>query len=257
MNYPETPHLVYDFKTGDVIDPLTGVVVDRIYVSTPYRKTEEGYVFDASIIPFSDEMNPLHLPRTSYEFMHEVIDLYYTVKALIPIYGMPQYLLEMNARFYLRRLKGMPHTDEMKAALLYVILEQNEIIVDEIDFSKAVGIPLPKLRSAIMAVKRRLDKANKHIPFRTRVVKLILYYGRKFDLPADAISKAVRLYKSKPVERFTPRSIALATIYIAMQKSLTFKEFVKMVGASENLRRAIKCLRKAWNMQDNAGNRKC
>lgn len=249
--------LVYDYARGEVIDVLTGEVVDRIYVYEPMRKTEDGdRVIDIEPIQVYDEIHPLYVSQTVYELLVDVLNLYRSAKEMLPIYGISEHLLEMTLRYYLKKLKRHEHTNAFKAGLLYVALEQHGVIVDDADFAYATGVEISELKSAILDIKGKLAGVVKRISFDARAVELIKYFSRKFGAPNHVAVDAINVYNNCKLEnKHSPKSQALASLYIAMKRHglvSSLNALVEQVKTTVSIWSIVKKMRKC--VENDGGN---
>lgn len=247
---PESEGLIYDYRTGDVINPVTGEVVDRIYVSSILISTDEGLTRVADVTTPDMEIHPLHLPETSYNFLMETIRFFEDIKPELCSY-VSKHHLEQTLRLFLRKLSGHKHTKEFMGALLYVSLEKHDVAVDEGVLAGYLGVSVNDLNSEILEVKKLLG--IKGMPPWRRTIKLIRYYGIRLNATPEVIDEAVELYLKKPPSKFTPRTVALVTIYLVMKKhglvnEDEFAELAEELYFSTSIKRVKKVLEKHYGV---------
>lgn len=83
---------------------------------------------------------------------------------------------------------------------------------------RILGIDYPELRSAILLIKKALGKNTNSFEDKTR--RNIAMYSQKLRLDPKIEADAIELYnKIRFVNRFTPRLVALAMLYISILKN--------------------------------------
>lgn len=238
----------YVVTAEGVVNATSGEVVSNIYVFDipPRDNGVNNYP-----IHISSETHPLYLNRSRYGCLIDVINLLDALKAVENI-KVNEQELEITVRFLLKKLQKHIYTPEFKLALLYVSLEINKVVIDLNLISRIFNVPRSRLVSAILSIKSEL--LNTYSGSKTsasdKMVLLLKHYAQKFELPDEAIKSAIKLVKSKPYpSKYSPKSLVLAIIYWELKKvekqnngskAISFNKLIKQVGASTNLRKAIK-----------------
>jgi hypothetical protein len=257
------PQLIYDFKTGDIIDPRTGEVVGTIFVYETHHWDRSGESLVMVSAPFhtADEAHPLHLSKSRYTRMTEMLEMLDKLRSEERIV-VSDYDIEMTLRYLLKKLSRHVYTPEFKAALLYIALEMNKIAIDERTLERVFRISRFKLKSIIMQLKRELREAGVvvEMSYTDKMISVLKQVGRKLDLPPRVLIDAAKRIRSKPYpSRYTLRSIALAVLYCEIEKhGINLRDktgdmklsnlgaFMKLVDASPNIRKVIKFVRKYY-----------
>ena len=216
-------HLIYDSRTGDVIDSLTGEVVDRIYVYQPPRQRDCVDEVITTVVPvyLSDDIHPLYLyNKLRYYCLVDVLELLDHLRSSenIPV---SDYEFELTLRYILKKLGRHPYTTEFKVALIYIVLEIIGVHVDVKTLSRVFGVSEHKLKSMILMIKRELYEAGVKTrkPIEDKMISLLKQYSAKLRLPTDIVLSASRVIRSKPYpSRFTPRTLVLAIIYCELER---------------------------------------
>lgn len=250
----DKPTLVWDWKRGEIIDVTTGEVVDRIYVyDIPMREEDHGLVPDLNILTPADELHPLHLPHSSYVLLEDILNMFVRLKNVLPI-PCSVYVFEDTVRKLLksvRKVRGL-RKEEMLAAFIYLALEEINIPVDMYELSKILDIPHSKLKSAILHVKTVTGKSTSSFDERTR--KNIISYGKKLKLDPKIVSEALDVYeKTKITGRYTPRTIALAILYIVTKRNNQSTKPINSVISSTKVKEVAKYIcgnyRICWDVE--------
>lgn len=221
---PDLSHreLVWDWERGEIIDVLTGEVVDTIYVNEPqlYNDKMGNPVPAATVVTPADPMHPLHLPQSSYEILSDVISLFVYLKSAMPI-PCSIYVFENTVRKYLKSLspRALPDTISY-LGLIYIALEENNVSVDIIELAEVMGVPHQDVKSAVFRLKTLLNKNLSS--FEEKTLKNIQMFCQRLELPTKVYETAVNTFRAYAEKRehsyrYTPRTLALATIYIALQ----------------------------------------
>jgi len=241
---------IYDFRTGDVINPLTGEVVERIYVQDYYyRDSETDTLIPTHETPrIYDPMHPLHLARTAYESLTEILDCLGELRREVKV-SVSDYEVEMTVRFLLKKLGRHPHTREFNIAVLYIALERlKALTVDDKAFASVFGVSWYSLKSEIIKLKSVLAEAGvakKEVgSIVNRIATYINTYGKMLELPREVVVSAVKVASSKPYPaRFTPKSLAAAILYVEITR-----HNIDITSKVENTFSPLKALMKALNM---------
>lgn len=243
--YESNPNLVWDWERGQIIDSRTGEVVDTIYVNyVPLSEDKYGNPrrFSEIVTP-ADILHPLHLPRDSLEVLNDVISIFLYLKSVITI-PCSAYTIENTIRKYLKNLTPSEVPDRASiVALIYIALEENKVSVDVAELARAAEVSYHNVKSSIFRLKTSLNKF--YTSFNEKVRKTIEMLCMKYHLPPEVLRDAVEIFeeysRKRSTNRYTPRSIAKATVYIAMRrhglslkqvfrkKSHRFKEIIKHV----------------------------
>jgi len=255
MNHPQVPknnevNFIYDYRTGDVINPLTGEVVERIYVQDYYyRDSETDMLIPTHETPkLTDPMHPLFLARTTYESLTEILDYLGELRKEVKL-PVSDYEVEMTARFVLKKLGRHPHTHVFNIAVLYIALERlNALTIDDKTFAEVYGVSWYDLKSEIIKLKSELVEAGvvkKEVgSIVNKIATYINTYGKMLDLPRSVIVSAVKVASSKPYpSRFTPRSLAAAILFMEITR-----HNIDITSRVENTISPLKALMKALNM---------
>ena len=260
-----TTHLIYDWKTGDIINAITGEVIDRIYVYYPSRQKDyiENTITEVVPVYLSDNIHPLYLhSKSKYYCLIDILDLFEYLRSSENIY-VSSYEVELTLRYLLKKLKRCSCSREFGIALLYVALEIIGVHVDIKTLSRVFGIPEHKLKSMILMVKRELYEigVNTRKSSVEKMISLLKYYSGKLKLPASIVLSASRVIQSKPYpSRFTPRTLVLAIIYCELERhDIKLSELVgdktytsnfnllrKLTGTSHRLSKVIEFVKKYY-----------
>jgi len=216
---------IFDYKTGDVIDPITGEVVDRIYVSEHFLrdKKSDTIVFHHEVPHFSSPLSEFHLPNRRYECLLDILERLDILRKLAAI-PISDYEVELTLRHILRSLGLHPYTEAFKTALLYIALEILGVPVDVKTIASIFGVRESELNSEIFKLKKELNEKSAVVKkepghLAKRVALFVELFARKLSLPYEVVSSAVSTAISKQYpSRFTPRTIAAAILYIEMAK---------------------------------------
>lgn len=249
MSYPSSSQIeqnnmyIYDFERGFVIDPITGEVVDQIYVNQVMHRDREtnDLVKTYEFLIASNPLHPLYLQDSRYRCFREIMYLFEDLrrKMLIPI---SNYEVETTLRYILKTLPTRPFTYEFKASLLSVVLEILGVTVDIKVLSKAFEVPLHVLKSGTMYVKRMLYEKGFNIkrPLAEKVINYIRLFGEHIGLPHKVVASAIDVVKSKPYpSKFTPKTLAVAILYCELERN-NINIVDKVPGTTTNLRALMK-----------------
>ncbi|MEM1694282.1 MAG: hypothetical protein QXH21_08205 [Ignisphaera sp.] len=237
--------LVWDWSRGEVINIVTGEVVDRIYVEISMREQDDRLVPDIEIVTPVDELHPLHLTWTYYTLLEEIVDTYAKLKQMYSI-ECPIYLFEATVRKYLKKIENIRNGNtrglrrkEFIAAFIYVALEENNVWMDLYKLSKALEIHHANLRSAILYVKNCLGKNVSSFAEKTR--NYITMYGKKLNINPKVVADALEMYdKIRFTAKFTPRTVALAMLYLSLVKMGEPVDPIASVANLTKIKRIIK-----------------
>lgn len=222
--FEEHELLIWDWERGEIINPATGEVVDRIYVNqVPMVENDRGELVPRlSVVTPRDALHPLHLPHNTYTLLLDALDVYRVIKTRV-LKDVPcsYYRIEDTLRGYLKKLGAMKVRNlrriEYLVALVYVALEENMIAVDVVALSKLLSIPRHRIQSAIIKVKEAL---NKKTPFEFKTKMNIRTYGAILGLGEDVIALAVKLYEEhkEKVKNCAPKTVSLVFLYVALKR---------------------------------------
>jgi len=249
MSYPQTNDLkyyIYDYKTGDIIDPITGEVVDKIYVSEYFIKNKklDTVTFLHEVPDFSNNLNVLYLSPSRYGCFIEILEYLNILRENenIPV---ADHELVITLRHILKKLGRHPYTDTFKVAILYIALDILNVPIDMKMLANFFNIPINDLVSEILKLKRELFENSAIKPKPTsyvdKIIKYIELYGRKLELPQEVLISAKKIVKSKQYPaRFTPKSIAAAVLYAELER----RNMLSIIGTAS----PIKAMKKALDI---------
>jgi len=252
---------IFDYRTGDIIDPITGEVVDRIYVVDHFirDKKSDTIMFHYEVPHFSSPLSEFHLSDSRYECLLDILERLDILRksTVIPI-PVSEYEVELTLRHVLRSLGLHPYTEAFKTALLYIALEILGVPVDVRTIASIFGVRESELNSEIFKLKKELNvksavakKEPGHLA--KRVASFIELFARKLSLPYEVVSSATSTAISKQYpSRFTPRTIAAAILYIEMARhnllsklksnveSPPLKVLARTLGIASDLSKVVK-----------------
>lgn len=247
--------LVWDWRTGDVIDASTGEVVDRIYVYPHPR--EPG----RSTLCAADEGHPLHLASSRYRCLVETLRMLEALRAAERV-EVGDGDVEAALRFLLRRVGRHVCSPEFRAALLFAALEMVGAYLDLRTVARACGASERGALTALAALRRDLAEAGvrPRAPPSERVAALVRHYAEKLGVPSEVVRSAVRAVLSRPhPQRFTPRSLALAVLFVELERrglGPRLRRFARAVGASHrSLSQAVRFARQYYYGDGGSGAR--
>lgn len=258
MSYPQPEKIpierayVYDYTTGDIIDPLTGEVVDRIYVYQVVERDKETgeYIGTAEVTPVSDPMHPLYLGSSRYDCLRDIMYLLAELRNEVRL-AISDYDMEMSLRHLLKRLSKHTYTREFKVSLLAIALEMWGIPVDNTLLSKVFNIPVSILKSKIMRLKRELHEIGYNVGKsdpKEKILDYIRTIGAQLNLPHEVILSAMKTVHSKPYpSRYTPKTIAVALLYCEIEKR-NINITNRVPGCKSNLRALMKLAKVAQSL---------
>jgi len=270
-NILDNYNYIFDYKTGDVIDPITGEVIDKIYVSEYFVKNKklDTITFLHEVPEFSNSLNVLHLPISKYRCLTDILE-YLSIIRMNEDIPVADYEIIVTLRYILKRLGRHPYTDVFKVAVLYIVLDILGAPIDMKILANFFNIPLNDLISEILKLKRELFEKSAIKPktdYTNKIIKYIELYGRKLELPQEILNSAIKVVKSKPYPaRFTPRTVAAAILYVELERhnmlnilskngtSLPLNAMRKVLDISTNLSDVIKFVYKYYYGDENAKN---
>ncbi len=205
-------YLVWDYRTGDIIDVRTGEVVGRIYVPPIVRSDYDVHCMAKSV----------RLKPTKYTSIRRYA-LAKAVEFLVKELNLPKNQVVEVASEIAPRIRC--RVDDSRPSVIALA----SIIYEEI-----VGIPIPR-----HIIKRFVDPATvtgyimryrwfikpPESPFRSRAMKYLELIAEELrkkiygldDFTLDKTLKIAREIIKRAPERGTPLSIAAATIYVVLR----------------------------------------
>ncbi|MEM4744898.1 MAG: hypothetical protein QXE70_10265 [Ignisphaera sp.] len=241
---PEPKTLIWDWNRGEIIDPISAEVVDRIYVNDiPFTNDDDKHNLNIEIVTLDNELHPLYLPYSLYIVLEKIMNIFVNLKQIYSI-PYPIYLFENTIRYYLKKIRK---TKEIKkilgkkiiAGLIYIALEENKVPIDMYSLCRTLEIDYSELRSAIIRIKKALGKNT--TSFEDKTLRNITMYVQKLGLDPKIEADAIELYnKIRFVNRFTPRIVALAMLYISILKNKRSVKPLTTVVKIDKLKNIVK-----------------
>lgn len=253
MEYIQHQHqyLIYDYKNGDIVDPTTGEVVGKIYDYQIYSYSydEDRLTMVTTPVYLSSPIHPLYLNSSSkYECLISILHYFDDLKQLehLPV---SRHDVEVTLRYLLKKLKKHRHTKIFKLSLLYIALELNRVHIDIYRLADIFNVPVQLLKSTIFSLKQEL---NIKTSMTEKMIYFVQYYSKQLGIPSEIVKSATNVISSKPYPcRFTPKSIALAVLYVQVYNSKsiprsTIRKLSKFIKSKYNFKRVVEFVRQYY-----------
>lgn len=80
---PEPKTLIWDWNRGEIIDPISAEVVDRIYVNDiPFTNDDDKHNLNIEIVTLDNELHPLYLPYSLYIVLEKIMNIFVNLKQI-------------------------------------------------------------------------------------------------------------------------------------------------------------------------------
>ncbi|MGC9069526.1 MAG: hypothetical protein ACP5IZ_11240 [Thermoprotei archaeon] len=200
---------------GLYIDYDNGVVVGRVFVyDDEYDENGRRFSRHAPIF-FADERNPLHLSRTRYNLLNDILGMMNELREKTHSIYCPDTSIMISLRKMLRHINSKhSFTPEFKLALLYLVLDMNDIRINPTMLVSMFNVEKKKFFSLLFSLRSEIySKRKAQVPFTKRIIHYVEMYAKALNIDTKTIKIIKEKVLSKPYpNRFTPQTLALALI---------------------------------------------